>query len=142
MNAVMYIIANRGLNMSPGKLAAQVAHAAVEAYRMSKPEMVQVWYRGNHHTKIVLSADDEQAMSNMEHYLKERGFKVYQVIDEGRTEIKSFSRTAIGVEIVDKDALHVIATFSSMKTYKPFPPENPSNTKRKRSAKKLWLGNG
>lgn len=123
----MYIIANRGLKMSPGKLAAQVAHAAVEAYRISDEKILTRWYRGGHHTKIVLGADDELAMTNMEAYLEKRGFKTHQVIDEGRTEIKAFSRTALGVEVVDKDSPHVAETFSSFKTYKPLPPENPSN---------------
>lgn len=122
----MYIIANRGLKMSPGKLAAQVAHAAVEAYRISDDKMVERWYRGGHHTKIVLAADDEMAMANMEKYLKERGFKVKQIIDEGRTEIKAFSRTAIGVEIVNKTDPHVEETFSSFKTYKPLPQPKKS----------------
>jgi PTH2 family peptidyl-tRNA hydrolase len=126
MNPVMYIIANRGLRMSPGKLAAQVAHAAVEAYLISDEKMVSRWYRGGHHTKIVLGVDDEMAMANVEQYLKERGFKVKQIIDEGRTEIKPFSRTAIGVEIVNKTDPHVEDTFSSFKTYKPLPPENRS----------------
>lgn len=121
MNPVMYIIANRGLKMSPGKLAAQVAHAAVEAFRLSESHMIQKWDRGKHYTKIVLSADDEQALSNMEHYLRDRGFKVVPIIDEGRTEIKAFTRTALGVAIVDKDDLHTMETFSSFKTYKPFP---------------------
>lgn len=31
----MYLFLNRGLGMSTGKSAAQVAHAAVEAYRIS-----------------------------------------------------------------------------------------------------------
>lgn len=133
----MYIIANRGLKMSPGKLAAQVAHAAVEAYRISDEKMITRWYRGGHHTKIVLGADDELAMTNMEAYLEKRGFKTHQVIDEGRTEIKAFSRTALGVEVVDKDIPHVAETFSSFKTYKPLPSDNPSNVGR-RSRNKDW----
>lgn len=119
--------------MSPGKLAAQVAHAAVEAFRISDEKMIEKWYRGGHHTKIVLGAEDEIAMMNMEHYLKERGFKIHQVIDEGRTEIKAFSRTALGVEIVNKNDSHVEETFSSFKTYKPLkevePPERFSQLK-------------
>ena len=125
MNPVMYIVANRGLKMSPGKLAAQVAHAAVEAYRLSDQKMIDRWYRGGHHTKIVLGVDDELAMINADQYLRARGFQVAEIIDEGRTEIKPFSRTALGVAIVDKDNPHTAATFESFKTYKPLPVEVP-----------------
>jgi len=118
----MYIIANRGLKMSPGKLAAQVAHAAVEAFRISDQKLIDAWYQGGHHTKIVLGVDDELAIINADQYLRARGFKVAEIIDEGRTEIKAFSRTALGVEIVNKDNPHVEATFSSFKTYKEIPP--------------------
>jgi peptidyl-tRNA hydrolase len=129
----MYIVANEGLGMSPGKLAAQAAHAAVEAYRLSCPipvwhpdqdklrfegrEVVQEWYKGGHYTKIVLGARDSQHLLTLERYIKERGFKTALIIDEGRTEIEPHSPTAIGVEIVDKDDEHTWATFGSIKLF-------------------------
>jgi PTH2 family peptidyl-tRNA hydrolase len=119
MNAVMYIFANRGLKMSPGKLAAQVAHAAVEAFKISDPRMVTKWYQGGHHTKIILGCEDEIQMANIEKYLTERDFKTVQIIDEGRTEVRPFSRTALGVAIVDKDNAHTAESFSEFRTYKP-----------------------
>jgi PTH2 family peptidyl-tRNA hydrolase len=132
MNAVMYIFANRGLKMSPGKLAAQVAHAAVEAFRISDQRMIDKWYHGGHYTKIILAAEDEMQMTNIEKYLNERDFKTVQIIDEGRTEVRPFSRTALGVAIVDKDNAHVAESFGEFRTYKPLPPENPSNQHSKR----------
>jgi peptidyl-tRNA hydrolase, PTH2 family len=129
MNPVMYIFVNRGLEMTPGKIAAQAAHAAVEAFRISDQKMIDRWYRGGHHTKIVLAADDEAQMANIAHYLSERGFKSKQIIDEGRTEIKAFSRTALGVEIVNKDDPHTASTFESFKTYKPLKESKESKPK-------------
>lgn len=41
MRASMYIFINRGLDMSPGKIAAQAGHAATEAALISHPQLVQ-----------------------------------------------------------------------------------------------------
>jgi peptidyl-tRNA hydrolase len=119
---VMYILANRGLGMTSGKLSAQVAHAACEAMILSPAKDIDEWRSGGHYTKIILSVDDEQQMANVQQYIETRGFQVAPIIDEGRTEIKPFSRTAIGVAIVDKDEDHVKDTFGSFKLYKEFDP--------------------
>lgn len=127
----MYIFANRGLGMSPGKLAAQVAHAAVEAYRLSEPKMVTAWYSGGHYTKLVMLAEDEMQLLNIQLYLEERGFKTSMIIDEGRTEIKPFTKTALGVAIVDKEDYHTADAFQGFKTYREVKPVKP--------VKKGWI---
>jgi len=109
--------------MSPGKLAAQVAHAAVEAARISDSKMIDAWNSGGHYTKIILLAEDEAQITNIDTYLRERGFRTAPIIDEGRTEIKPFSKTALGVEVVDKAIDHVADTFSSFRTYKEDPDD-------------------
>lgn len=124
MKPVMYIFANKGLEMSPGKLAAQVAHAAVEAFRISAGDLIKEWYVGGHYTKIILEARDEQHLQNIERYLAERGFATSLIIDEGRTEIKPHSMTALGVAIVDKDDEHTAATFADFKTFKSDQPKS------------------
>lgn len=117
----MYIFANRGLGMSPGKLAAQVAHGAVEAYLRSDPDLITEWRVGGHYTKLVMMAEDELHLRTIMDYLEERGFCTAPIIDEGRTEIRAHSLTALGVAIVDKDDPHVAATFGSFKVFKPLP---------------------
>lgn len=117
MKPVMYLFLNRGLGMSSGKSAAQVAHAAVEAYTISDPKMIDAWMSGKHYTKIVMLAEDSEQLSTFREYIQERGFKTALVIDEGRTEIQPFSKTALGVEIVDKDDPHVLDTFGEFKVY-------------------------
>lgn len=114
----MYIFANRGLGMSPGKLAAQVAHGAVEAFLVSDPGLVAAWRLGGHYTKLVMLAEDTEQLQTIKTYIEARGFETQLIIDEGRTEIKAFSPTALGVEIVDKDDPHVAATFATFKTYR------------------------
>lgn len=123
MNPVMYIFVNAGAKMSQGKLGAQVAHAALDAYAESKPEMVEAWYLGHHTAKVVLHADDERHLDNIERYINDRGFATSLVIDEGRTEVGPFTGTALGVEIVDKDDPHTKATFGDFQLLKDPKPE-------------------
>lgn len=118
MRPCMYLFANKGLDMSPGKLAAQVAHAAVEAFRISHPDMIAAWYEGGHYTKLVMEAADTTALMVIKHYIEERGFETKLIIDEGRTEIAPHSVTALGVEIVDKDNEHTAKTFEGFRTYR------------------------
>lgn len=118
MNTVMYIFVNKGLGMSAGKMAAQAGHAAVEAYRISKQTLIDDWYKGKHYTKLVMEVNSEEQMCTVERYINDRGFKTALIIDEGLTEIEPHSITALGVEIVDKDDEHTLATFCTFKLYR------------------------
>lgn len=123
MKPVMYIFINKGLGMSPGKMAAQAAHAAVEAYRLSHPDILASWYQGGHYTKLVMEARDAEHLRAIKDYIDARGFDTALIIDEGRTEIAPHSVTALGVEVVDKDDEHTAQTFGDFKTYREPKPQ-------------------
>lgn len=114
----MYLFGNKGLKMSAGKLAAQIAHAAVQASDGSTDKMRKEWNSGGHYTKLVMQARDTEHMWVIDRYLRERGFKTFPIIDEGRTEVDPHSFTALGVECVDKNEQHVNDTFSTFELYK------------------------
>jgi PTH2 family peptidyl-tRNA hydrolase len=114
---VMYLIANKGLGMSAGKLAAQVAHAAVRATMFQTPSEVSEWFEKGE-TKIVLEARDAEHLILAQTYLDRAGFRSHLVIDEGHTEVPPLSATALGVELVDKADEQVKFTFETFKTYK------------------------
>lgn len=117
----MYSFINRGLGMTPGKIAAQAQHAAVEAYRISDPNLLADWYLGGHYCKLAMVAEDNVDLLTIQKYIEERGFKTKLIIDEGRTEIAPMSMTALGVEVVDRDEPHTAATFGEFKLYKEKP---------------------
>lgn len=126
-NPVMYIIANKGAGMSPGKLAAQVAHAAVKAYEMSRDPtnaVVAAWDLSGH-TKLVLEARDAEHLRSAERYLNDRGIRTVLIIDEGRTEVPPLTPTVLGVEILDKADPNVVFSMSTFKTYKETPEPIP-----------------
>lgn len=126
--------------MSAGKVAAQAAHAAVEAYRLSlkngeHTNVVNQWYKGGHYTKLVMAARDTEHLRSIKDYIEARGFKTSLIIDEGHTEIPAITPTALGVEVVDKDDPHTAATFESFELlkqerlkeplrYKPYQPSH------------------
>ena len=123
MRVVMYLFVNKGLGMTAGKVGAQAAHAAVEAYRLSTKEgvpktYVKSWYEGKHYTKLVMEARNEQHLQTIQDYLKDRGYESAMIIDEGMTEIDPHVKTALGVVLVDKDDPHTAATFSTFRLYK------------------------
>lgn len=128
MNPAMYLFVNSQIGMSPGKLAAQASHAAVEGYLLSRADLISNWRLGGHYKKLVMDGGDSLSLLTIERYIKDRGFKTRLIIDEGRTEINPFQATALGVEIVDKDDEHVALTFGEFKTLR-------SPTKRR---KKGW----
>jgi len=130
-NPVMYLVANKGLGMSPGKLAAQTAHAAVRAYLTSGLAIRSEWLKLGE-TKIVLEARDTEHLLSVREYIEKRGYRTYLIIDEGRTEIAPHSPTVLGIEILDKDDPNVKFTFSSLKTYKEDKPKNEEISDRPR----------
>lgn len=117
INPVMYLFVNKGLNMSPGKMAAQAAHAACLAQLGSDEDLLDAWYKYGFYTKLVMEARDEDHLRNIETYLKERGIKTCMIIDEGRTEIKKHSITALGCVVVDKNEKGEI--FKEFDLFKP-----------------------
>lgn len=127
---VQYIVANKGLGMSSGKLAAQVAHAAVKGYQMTlaarpidfvhteaTPDLILGW-DATGHTKIVLEARDTEHLIAFREFAKSRGIESWLVIDEGRTEVQPHSPTALGFPILDKGDRDVAHTFADLRTYR------------------------
>lgn len=92
---VQYIIVNSDLKMSKGKVAAQVAHGAVNAIYFSlaletHDNETRRWLDGSH-TKIILKATEEQ----LNQIRKKPPSPYAPIFDEGRTQIKKGSLTCI-----------------------------------------------
>ena len=118
---VLYVFVNKGLGMSAGKIAAQVAQATVGAYRLSPQANQEDWWaehNGQHHTTYVMGARDETHLYNIQQYLSMRGFNSYMMIDEGLTEVDPHTATVLAVEIVDKADGSVGNTFGLFELYR------------------------
>lgn len=86
---VQYFVVNKDLVMSPGKIAAQVAHVAtIITYTLRDTETWNEWYE-NDQPKIILRGKEKDLLK-----LIEEG--AYYIRDNGRTEIPENSLTCIG----------------------------------------------
>ncbi|KAI6239231.1 hypothetical protein M3Y99_00597500 [Aphelenchoides fujianensis] len=106
----MIFVANMGLQMGKGKLAAQVGHAALGVYCAAKRTKqgqagLKHWERMGA-TKVVVKGESADHLSELLVQAKQLGIHAYLVQDAGFTQIPSGSKTILGlfgpVELVDQ----------------------------------------
>ncbi len=93
----MAIVTN-DIPMSPGKLAAQVAHAAVDCVlrlRKKNPSLVEKWVDEGQ-KKVVLKADVEEMEALMKK-ANSTGLCTSLIRDAGRTELEPGTVTALAI---------------------------------------------
>ncbi|KAH7730584.1 Protein C24G6.8 [Aphelenchoides avenae] len=97
----MVFVANTGLKMGTGKLAAQVGHATLGVYRQASktPEgqaALNAW-RLHGEMKIVVKGQSTEHLIDLFKQAKDTGLHAYLVQDAGYTQIPPGSRTVLGV---------------------------------------------
>ncbi|KAI6236842.1 Cytochrome c oxidase assembly protein COX16-like protein, mitochondrial [Aphelenchoides besseyi] len=106
----MIFVANMGLKMGAGKLAAQVGHATLGVYRTAKKSKegqagLKNWERLGE-TKVVVKGQTAEHLGELYNQAKSLGVHAYLVHDAGFTQIPSGSRTVLGLfgplELVDQ----------------------------------------
>lgn len=93
------IIVRGDLKISKGKLAVQVAHAAVTAFYESikhKKKIVVEWLR-NHQPKIVLKARSEPELIEIYNKAIGEGLVAVLIKDAGLTELPPGTTTCVGI---------------------------------------------
>ncbi len=87
---------NRKLQLPKGKLAAQVAHAAVGAFLAASEAARQRWLEEGM-PKIVVRVDDEEALLDLCHQAEQAGLPTLLIEDAGRTVLPEGTRTCLGI---------------------------------------------
>ena len=97
------ILVRKDLDLPKGKLAAQSAHASVEAVLKSANKKVSAW-RKEGMPKIVLKVKDEKELLSHLQRAKDDGLTTALITDAGRTVIAPGTKTcgAIGPDEEDK----------------------------------------
>jgi len=99
------IVVNESLKLPRGKLAAQVAHAAVAAFLEASEGAKQMWLAAGM-PKVVLSIDSAELLTELEREANCRGIPAYMVADAGRTVVPAGTITCLGLGPADADELN------------------------------------
>lgn len=88
------IVVRKDLNMSPGKIAAQVAHASIGAWKGASERARKAWEKEGA-KKVVLQANSREQLLE----LKEKAGKLPKclITDAGMTEVPPGTETCLGL---------------------------------------------
>ncbi|MXR51283.1 peptidyl-tRNA hydrolase [Halovenus sp. WSH3] len=90
------IVARADLGMGEGKLAAQVAHASLQAYEEADGAAQREW-KGDGQKKIVLRADSEADLFEINEQADVEGLPHALIRDAGHTQLDPGTATAVAV---------------------------------------------
>ncbi len=90
------IVVDASLGLPTGKLAAQVAHAAVGAVLRAGREAQATWFAAGM-PKIVLSCASQNALMDIAAQAERAGLPVLLVRDAGRTVVQAGTATCVGI---------------------------------------------
>jgi PTH2 family peptidyl-tRNA hydrolase len=99
MDYKLVIVIRDDLKMTPGKLAAQVAHAAVSCAleaKAKKAKWFSEWYREGQR-KVVLRAADVEELRSLKELAGRAGLPVALISDAGLTELPPNTTTCLGI---------------------------------------------
>ena len=102
------ILARLDLKLPAGKLAAQAAHASVEAVLKSSETKVKAW-RKEGMPKIVLKVKDEKELLRYFQQAKDAGLTVSLITDGGRTVVAPGTNTCVGIGPDDEEKIDKIS---------------------------------
>lgn len=86
------LLIRKDLGMSKGKIAAQAAHAAVDATLQSNKKLIKNW-RSQGMKKIALKVENEEELLKLVNLAQNEDFAVSLITDAGRTEVDPGTKT-------------------------------------------------
>lgn len=101
------IVVNDSLKLPKGKLAAQVAHAAVGAFLEATGPAQRAWLEEGM-PKVVLRGGDEEELLRLERHAQETGLPACLIEDAGRTVIPEGTITCIGLGPAEDAAIDAL----------------------------------
>lgn len=101
------IVVNESLQLPRGKLAAQVAHAAVAGFLNAPPAARKQWLEEGM-PKIVLRAESEPLLREIESRANSRQLPVALIEDAGHTVVDPGTITCLAIGPADDDAIDLL----------------------------------
>jgi peptidyl-tRNA hydrolase, PTH2 family len=90
------IVVNESLKLPRGKLSAQVAHAAVEAFLAASSKVKDAWLNLGM-PKVVLQGSSEEEIVALAERAEKAGLPAALIQDAGRTTVSPGTVTCIGI---------------------------------------------
>lgn len=101
------ILVRNDLKMSKGKIAAQAAHAAVEAVLKSDKSIVSMW-RSLGMKKIVLKVESQKDLYKYLQEAKDINLTTALITDAGRTEVAPGTPTCLAIGPDDENKIDIV----------------------------------
>lgn len=101
------ILVRIDLKMPKGKMAAQVAHASVEAVLKSDKKLVQEW----HHEgmkKVILKVDSMKELLKFKNDAEDSGMVTALITDAGKTFFNQAETTCLAIGPDDEDKIDAL----------------------------------
>lgn len=95
------------MKLSRGKLAVQVAHAAVSALERADEKAAAAWKRSGQ-KKVVLSVKTLQTLLSLKQRAEQAGLPCALISDAGLTELPPGTVTCLGIGPADEPAINKI----------------------------------
>jgi len=99
MEYKLVVVVRDDLDMSVGKLSAQVAHAAVTCAleaKAKRPKWFSAWYKEGQR-KVVLKARDLEQLRTLKENAARAGLTTAMIADAGLTELPPNTTTCLGI---------------------------------------------
>ena len=101
------IVVNNNLKLPKGKLAAQVAHAAVAGLLQADSTDRNTWLQQGM-PKVVLKATDQQALVDLQQRAEALGIAAALIRDAGKTVVAAGTVTCLGLGPAATEALDAL----------------------------------
>lgn len=101
------LVVRTDLKLGKGKMAAQTAHAAVEAYRKAPEKEKKKWLEENQR-KIVLKVGTERELIDIYEKAIRSGLPAVLIRDAGLTQVPPGTKTAVGIGPADEKKIDII----------------------------------
>lgn len=90
------IVVRTDIGMGKGKIAAQVAHASLEAYRKSPQKVREKWWEESQ-KKVILKVQSEKELIDIFTHARSTGLPCALIRDAGHTQVLPGTKTAVGI---------------------------------------------
>lgn len=95
----LVIVVRRDIRLSPGKMAAQVAHASVDCALKAKADAEKTFkkWKSEGQKKVVVRVDSERDLYDLKMAAEGRGLVTSLISDAGLTEVPPGTVTVLGI---------------------------------------------